>query len=225
MIYVINTSKLDLSKAKAKWSPILQKLKISSKLEEQIAYYCEMHTNTEVQSTETIHFNKNLQIASTLPPSLKILSLLNLKGKNLQLTEKNVFQYLNDKGDIQCGEICTLSQSIPLIYNKEKSSYNTDETLIILTEQLARIINQQLEEYNTIVLYKMVDSISYRINEHSEDDNMTIICRYSLYDPKEIVTKTENTLGFFSNDQLLAELAKRLVNIKDTFRELETVIF
>jgi hypothetical protein len=155
------------------------------------------------------------EINTLLPEAIKLISLLNLKGKNVQVAMGPTFQYIDENRLYRQGTIKSVEMSTPLAKTDMRDTTKIREDLL---KELANNINKQLEEYDTIVMYNMVASIATMANA-TEAPKISLISRYVMLD--EINGETNDTeqsqdpiLSKATNEQLMAELTNRLNIIK-----------
>lgn len=193
---VSNRLNIDDQKILNKWKHVLESAGFtSSEYEEsmltKISYYFENHSINEiayVNPPQPLNSNLNGGI-TTLPVSIKLFKKLNLKGKNLQISNSPTFQYLKPgQTETSSGTIGAISHHISVDFDslqKNSPAYiSSIEDLLI--KETADIINLQLNRHDTIVIYMLAQSIYISGNESkSEDTNLCITCRICFMDEKE----------------------------------------
>ena len=219
MITVINSQTIDATKTLAKWSPILQNLKIQPELHEVLATYCEMHAILETASMSMIADFPGLNVRAETPPefshnhtmlpeALKVITQLNLQGKNVQITASPNFYYIEEN---QCKQAQIGSMTFDASF--EGVGFYSEEIKQNLIQQLVDQINEQLTKYDTIVLYMLVTNIS-AMSAADKQPKICLTSRYAMFDPinpkDDFRRYTTIGLSDCTNEELLTELSKRL---------------
>lgn len=139
-----------------KWSPIMDALKVTDKKTRKImAKYAEFHMKHDIENQ--IHFVKNENDDITqnlLPVSMKILALLNIKDKNVILTEG--LPTLSFDVEIDKEQIRVIKESD----DSELSSTMVQQLERILVDKLVEYINKELETKDNLYLTTLAQSIS-----------------------------------------------------------------
>jgi hypothetical protein len=150
--------KLEEHKILIKWAPILDVLEIKDNdIRNFIAVYAEHHQDnfslTECPRIEEMYGKEPI---SLLPVSLKLLSMLNLTGKNIEI---------RDKKDVKSKKVSIkIKRSEVEMY----AQYGRDiiariETALI--NELACQINDELKTNNNFYVHRMVSYISLIVDD------------------------------------------------------------
>jgi len=193
---VSNRLNIDDQKILNKWKHVLESAGFtSSEYEEsmltKISYYCEQHSINEIAYVDPPQpMNSSLNGGiTTLPVSIKLFKKLNLKGKNLQISNSPTFQYLKPgQTETSDGSIGAISHRISVDFDSlQKNSPDYMSSIEdLLIKDTADIINLQLNRHDTIVIYMLAQSIYISGNESkSVDTHLNITSRICFMDEKE----------------------------------------
>lgn len=141
-----------------KWTPILEALNVTDeKMRKFIPEYAEYYSKYSTELTTYIVEPKNDISQNLLPLSLKVLSQLNLKDKNVQI--KGSLPTLSFSIDVEESQILAI-----------KEAGIDSETIVIQLETMLRNllvehINKELETKNNLYITNIVQSISIMSSE------------------------------------------------------------
>ena len=165
-----------------KWAPILDAMKVTDeKKREFMAQYAEYHSKSEVDMMISIKPDTTPKIIqqhtvidtsyNLLPISLKVLTMINFDGKNVQLKdglEVKTFRFAIDKDWVD--------------EYKERTGLNwVQKVENILLNYLADTINNELKTKNNLYIQSMCHTMSLK-NEGTEDEPRPMMILYSRYE-------------------------------------------
>lgn len=168
----IKTYRIDNAKVIAKWAPIMDALKVTDeKLREFMSIYAEYYMFEQKYSPGEDHTGPFGARENLLPVSLKILSILNLTGKTIEI------KYGDDVEEYTYGITMT---------NAEMDDIRSATGMDIVQKMEKRIldtivnnINKQLETKNIIFIDKMIESLSLLASKDFPA-KMYIKCSYKI---------------------------------------------
>lgn len=172
-----------------KWSPIMDALKVTDEDKRKfMAEYAEFHQNNDNYNEEFTDIVQNL-----LPISMKILSQLNLTGKNVVLKEDGLtpieFSVEIDRNEVE--RIKETIETIPFPFEfdeigdkkmKEMREYGVIVQKLenVLQDKLVKYINDELEIKNNLLITKLAQSIRL-ISTEELSPRMYITSRIYIY--------------------------------------------
>jgi hypothetical protein len=176
MIKVNSNITWDQSKILDTWRPVLEKAGVREDLMQFAANYAHCHTLRDNNATSI--FSNQKETPSMLPVAIKILTMLNINGKNVQLTTAPNYEYIDDVTEnIGFGETHTFQVSINIPVTEPISSSLAEE---LMTKKLADMINFNLRRFDTIVIYLLAESS--RISETTLAPKLYMRCRLNFWD-------------------------------------------
>lgn len=142
-----------------------------------------LYANSEAKSNDPT-------AKSLLPISLVVLNNLNLNGKNLHFVNNPTFEYKDtNDGQLKCGEIHTFTISCKVqhdllnlhLLNVDVASYAEQ----ILAHKLSETININLKRYDTLVVYRICNSI-FTNKETASCDTVIMTSRIAFFDKNNV---------------------------------------
>lgn len=131
------------------WSPFIEKYsKTLSIFKDTFALMCDS------MKTNNIGF---------IAESINLSSKLNLEGKNIQVTYSPTFLYLEDASNNSCKKYLNGKVESYQVRVKNFSEHFVNEDEVyenMLIESAAELINCKLNSYDSIVIYRLIESIS-----------------------------------------------------------------
>lgn len=210
MIKVNSNITWDQSKILDTWRPVLEKAGVREDLMQFAANYAHQHILIEQATSLTPD-----KEPSMLPLAIKILSMLNLSNKNVQLTPGPNYEYIDDVTEKNgFGETHTFAVSVNMLASSQMSPQLAEELLV---KKLTDMINFNLRKFDTIVIYCLAASISI-ISEATLAPKMYLKCRIKFWDRNLVVEdlyQVSNDGEFYSIMRLEGSDQKNYINVKD----------
>ena len=178
--------KMDPEKALSKWKPILEVLNVTDDdMKKIMANYAE-HDGTIEIGKKTLESKLAYNL---LPISLKVLSQLNLKGKEVIFTDAIYWQNKNRTDLIDK----MLDEVNPVNEQKKQIKVHIDSDFLysmgvekavqhfesVLMNQLVIQVNEELEKGTTLYLTRMIDSLDIEPNSYGPNA-MVLTSYYSV---------------------------------------------
>lgn len=174
----------DQAKVLDTWRPVLEKAGIPDRIMQAAADYAHCHAIMESANTGISFSFANPPAPSEhkpsmLPVAIKILSLLDLDGKNVQITPGPNYEYIDDVTEkTGFGETHLFQVSVNMPRTEPLSPQLAEELLI---KKITDMINFNLRRFDTIVIYSLAESISI-ISEATLAPKLYLKCRIKFWD-------------------------------------------
>jgi hypothetical protein len=155
MIKIGKIDNIDYLEALKKWSPIIEKYTSNlSYMKDKFSVMCEILSLVPIQ--EHISLISSLMPKPFIAESLNLASKLDLKDKNVQITYSPTFLYFDElvwqNGMVESYQVrVKLDSDVP---NQDDLYEN------LLIGEAVKLINSKLENYKSIVIYRLIESIS-----------------------------------------------------------------
>lgn len=165
MIKIGKIGSIDYLEAVKKWSPIIEKYTSNLLyMKDTFSVICEMLSlNFSYERPWPVkEMSQDSNLVSDLVPkpfiaeSLRLASKLDLKDKNVQVTYSPTFLYFDElswkNGKVESYQVrVKLDSDFP---NEDDLHEN------LLIDEAVKLINSKLENYKSIVIYRLIESIS-----------------------------------------------------------------
>lgn len=181
MTKIIRKDNENLPRVLKKWAPVLEKSfgeNLNDNLRKEVSLYCEKISMESTMSSPDVGkpFRKDIplqpesqdDVINLLPSSIRVLSKINLDDKNIFTMEGPRADVLNNDGEVETICVGCVERRVKVNFDDLLDFEKLLEPFYdLIIEDLIDYINSQLKYYDTIAIYKVIDSISL-IKEHSE---------------------------------------------------------
>lgn len=219
MTKIIRKDNENLPKILKKWAPILEKTfgeNLNDNLRKEVSLYCEKISMESTMSSPDHGkpFRKDIplqpesqgDVINLLPSSIRVLSKINLDDKNIFTMEGPRADVLNNDGEVETICVGCVERKVNINFDDLNIRLNDPYFNIsslpepfydLIIEDLVNYINSQLKYYDTIAIYRVIDSISL-INEKGVSGSILLRSRILFLDrndetpPMYIVDTDEN---------------------------------
>lgn len=216
MTKIIRKDNENLPRVLKNWAPILEKSfgeNLNDNLRKEVSLYCEKISMESTMSSPDpgSSFRKDIplqperlseqgDVIKLLPSSIRVLSKINLDDKNIFTMEGPRADVLNNDGEVETIYVGCVERRVKvnfddlLDFEKLPEPEELEPVKDLIIEDLIDYINSQLKYYDTIAIYKVIDSIML-IKEHSEvllRSRILFLDRNDETSPMYIVDTDEN---------------------------------
>lgn len=180
MTKIIREENENLPKILKKWAPVLEKSfgeNLNDDLRKEVSLYCE---KISMESSMSTVGGAGMGPVTTtpisvpspgqpdlLPSSIRVLSKTNLDGKNIFTMEGPRADVLNSDGESEMIAVGCVERRININFDDldmrltdPNISFLPESFYDLIIEDLVNYINSQLKYYDTIAIYRVIDSIS-----------------------------------------------------------------